>query len=121
MGIEFIRSRSKDHHKAWAREAELAAADLFTGANAPVFVTRVLLARATTAMEKLAPETVLLLKAEGGGQVDCYLKDERVATVEGPTAMQLVSEMIDRPHKYFAAVIEERHTEAGQIHVRILE
>jgi hypothetical protein len=120
MGIEFIRATSKDHTKAWQREAVLAANDLVAAANAPTFVSHVLLADVLTGIELLNPETVLLLRSEGG-QLDCYLGDLRVATVKGPAAMRLASEIVDRPHRYLAAVIEERHVDIGQIHVRLVE
>ena len=120
MGIEFIRATSKSHQKAWQRETALASDDLFTAANAPTFVSRVLLADSLVDISRLNPDTVLLLKSEGD-RIDCFLNENLVAEIEGPTAALLASEIVDQPHRYFSAVIEERHVEAKKIYVRVLE
>ncbi len=117
MGIEFIRSRSRSHEKAQTREYMRAGGDLFAQATLPSISSMVFLARAVVAIEKLDPDTQVLLKAVDD-HIDCFVMGQKVAIIEKPPA-KLHAQISELPEGYCAGIIEERHIGASKLSIRV--
>jgi hypothetical protein len=116
MGLEFIRGRSKGHSKAQSREYHRAGDDLLVSADQPRR-SLVFLANVVGAIDDVAPDTELLLQANGD-HIDCFFRSNLVAVVSDPPASWL-ARVAELPEGICAGRVEERHRDAGKIKVRI--